>query len=148
MASIRDNICNALVARLAAINGWKASLRGASNDNDDNEVQAVVFFVSEDKRIRGNQHYDATMQVVVMIECRMEDADPVADAGNPYRYLDRLVTEAEKTIHSPDAWGLSPDFTDVAIGGHDVSDPTENNTLTALLRVTFNYRHDYQNPEA
>jgi hypothetical protein len=147
MASIRDNILGALVTRLATISGWDVQLRGAVNTADA-AVKAVVLFVAEDKRLANNEHYVCTMQVAVFLTARAEDAHPTTDAGNPYRYLDRLVVLAEKKIHDPDSWGLNPDFTDVVVNGHDVSDPTEENEVTALMRLTFTYRHDYQDPEA
>lgn len=147
MASIRDNILNALVTRLATISGWNVQLRGSVNTADA-PVKAVVFFVAEDKRLANAESYIATMQVAVFITARAEDAHSTIDAGNPYRYLDRLVVLAEKKIHDPDSWGLDPDFTDVVVNGHDVADPTEENEVTALMRMTFTYRHDYQDPEA
>ena len=144
--SIRMAIQLALVARLAAL-GWLVQLRDVENAGDA-PVKAIVFQGSEDKRIENNDQYQATLQVAVEITVRAQDAHPTTDAGNAYRYLDRMVTLAETTIHSPDAWGLHPDFTDVTINGHDVSDPTERNEVQALLRLQFKYRHDYQNPEA
>lgn len=147
MASIRDNILGALVTRLNGIAGWNAQLRGSTNAADS-AVHAVVFFVSEEKRLANNESYSATMQVAVFITARAEDASPTVDGGNAYRYLDRLVVLAEKRIHAPDAWGVTPDFTDVVVNGHDVGDPTEQNEVTALLRLTFTYRHDLDDPEA
>jgi hypothetical protein len=147
VASIRTNILLALVTRLAAIPGWAAQLRDRENGGD-HPVLAVVFFFSEDKRIATNDQYQATMTVGVFIKGRIEDADPTLDAGNVYRYLDRLVVLAEQKIHSPDEWGLTPGFTDVTINGHEVADPDEDNEVQALLRLTFTYRHHYQDPEA
>lgn len=148
MGSIRDNILVALVARLAGINAdWSVQLR-ASLNNAEATVQVVVQFISEAKSIANNQTYLATMNVGVLIVARAEDADEHLDDANPYRYLDRLVTAVEKQIHAPDSWGLDPDFTDVAIIGHDVQDPSDDNEVAALLRLSFKYRHDFQNPEA
>lgn len=148
MASIRDNILTALVTRLDAITGWTTQLRGSVNIAGDNGVVAIVAFVSEDKRLAASTVYTATMQVEVLITGRAEDADATADDGNPYRYLDRLVVLAEKAIHTPDSWGVTPDFTDVVVTGHEVLDPSESNEVAAVLRLQFTYRHDYQNPEA
>lgn len=145
--SIRMNIALALVARLATIPGWNAQLRSSENGGDF-PVIAVVFFEGEAKRIATTDQYQATAPMNVFITGRLEDADQVLDDGNPYRYLDRLVVLAEKKIHSPDEWGLHPGFTDVTIEGHEVRDPDENNPMHALLRLSFTYRHDYQDPEA
>lgn len=145
--SIRMSIALALVARLSTIPGWNAQLRSNENGGDF-PVIAVVFFEGEAKRIATNDQYLSTMPVSVFITGRLEDADPIVDEGNPYRYLDRLVTLAEKKIHSPDEWGLNPGFTDVSIEGHEVRDPDENNPMHAVLRLSFTYRHNYQNPEA
>lgn len=145
--SIRTNILLALVARLATIPGWVAMLRKHENVADA-AVLAVVFMLAEDKRIETQDQYQATMTVGVWIKARTEDADSVLDEGNPYLYLDRLVVLAEKKIHDPDEWGLHPAFTDVTVNGHDVQDPDEEQAVEALLRLTFTYRHDYQDPEA
>lgn len=147
MASIRDNILAALVARLATIPLWTAQLRTLQNDAGAAKVLAVVAFLTEDKHLATGDQYLASMQVLVWILANGEDADATLDAGNAYRYLDRLVVLAEKKIHAPDSWGLSPDFTDVQINGHDVNDPSADNQVQAHLRLTFTYRHHYQDPE-
>jgi len=146
VTSIRLNIQLALVARLAAL-GWNVQLRAQENAGDA-PVKAIVFAPGEDKNITTADQYQATLNVFVEITVRVQDASPVTDASNAYRYLDRMVVLAETTIHSPDSWGLNPDFTDVSITGHDVSDPNERAEVQALLRLTFRYRHHYQNPEA
>lgn len=145
MTSIRMNIALALVTRLAAL-GWNVQLRGTENAGDS-PIKAVVFQAGEDKTITTTDQYQATLSITVEIAVRSEDASPSLDASNAYRYLDRVVVLAEKKIHNPDEWGLNPSFTDVRIDGHDVSDPNERNELSALLRLTFKYRHNYQDPE-
>lgn len=145
--SIRTNILLALVERLATIPGWVAMLRQRENAADA-AVLAVVFMLGEDKRIETTDQYQASLSVGVLIKARPEDTDPVLDEGNPYLYLDRQVVLAEKKIHDPDEWGLHPSFTDVTINGHDVADPDEEQAVEALLRLTFTYQHDYQDPEA
>jgi len=147
VASIRDQILHTLTTRLSAVSGWSAQLRGAVNYADA-AVRAVVFFVSEDKTIANNTQYIATMQAGVLLTVRTEDADATVDAGNPYRYLDRMVVEVERTIHDPDAWGIDPDYTDAMVMGHEVADPDEQNELQAVIRLQFRYRHDYQDPES
>jgi hypothetical protein len=149
VTSIRMNIALQLVTRLATIPGWNVQLRARENVGDA-PIAAVVFFASEEKQegARRNYEYVAKMTVGVFIKCRAEDADATLDGGNPYRYLDRQVVLAEKKIHDPDEWGLNPGFTDVFIEGHEVADPDESNEMEALLRLTFTYKHNYQDPEA
>lgn len=148
MASIRDVILGALVARLATIVGWNVQLRGVENRGNF-AVTAIVYYVGEDKYLATSDQYQATLNVGVEITARMEDADPDLDAGNPYRYLDRLVAAAESQVHNPDEWGVNPAFSDVQIAGHDVAFPEEGDTeVAALLRLTFKYRHHYQDPGA
>jgi len=146
VTSIRMNIQKALVARLAALR-WNSQLHGHENSGDA-PVKAITFAPTEDKRIETTDQYQATLSVFVEITVRVQDAHPTTDSGNAYEYLDRMVTLAEKTIHSPDEWGLTPSFSDAAIAGHDTADPNERGEVQALLRLQFKYRHDYQDPEA
>lgn len=162
MASVRDNILGALVARLATIAtpGPTATLipwhvaRQKARASGDFAVKASVFLVSESKRPRTNETYGCTMLVGVLITGRAEDVSPTLDldeAGQPnvFRYLDRLVVAAEKKIHDPDdGWGITPSFDHVSIDGHDVDDPTEDNEVQAMLRLAIVYRHELKNPEA
>lgn len=147
MTSIRMQLMLQLVDRLAAIDGWNSQLRDVENPSDFT-ISAVVFEDSENKsNQRTNTQYLAELRVAVLIKGRADDADDVIDGGNAYRYLDRLVTAAEKVVHAPDSWGPNPLFDDVMIEGHEVFDPTDVNEVEALLRLTFRYRHDFQNPE-
>lgn len=150
MATIRSTILNALVARLAAISGWTVQLRGAEQTGN-HPVAVVVFMLGEDKALANNLAYQCTMTVGVEISANVADADPDLDDGNPYAYIDRLVAEVEKRIHVPDSWGLTPDFTDVRVDGHDLADPPqveEFMRVEALVRLTFTYRHSIESPEA
>jgi hypothetical protein len=154
MASIRDQILRAFVARLAAISAdWKAELRDMLNVAGA-KVRAVVFAMSEDKAFANTDLYDCTLQVGVHIEVDVVDADDTLDgtgatgSANPFRYLDRMVVLAEKAVHVPDVWDVDPGFTRVLVNGHDVMDPADENSLAAVLRVTFEYRHQVTNPEA
>jgi hypothetical protein len=148
MATIRRNILEALVTRLAAISGWQVSLRTVDNITPSSGVVAVVYPVSEDKQLANSAAYLATLQVGVLITARVDELNAVVDAGNPFLYLDRMVSLAEARIHAPDSWGLAPDFTDVVVNGHEVDevdgDPT---SVHAFLRLTFTYRHSITSPE-
>lgn len=148
MTSIRQSILLDLVDRIGALPGFECTLRGYSNRSTSSElVTAVVAFVSESKQIETSEHYNATMQVGVVLQVNVEDADATEDESNPFRYLDRMVVEVEKLMHSPDQWGPSPSFSFVEINGHEVSDPDEDSTLAAMLRLTFQYRHRFDDPE-
>jgi hypothetical protein len=138
------NIALQVVARLATLD-WDVQLRGRENAGDS-PVKAIVFQAGEDKRIENNEAYDATLTITVEITVRAEDADPVVDEGNAYRYLDRMVVLAEKQMHNPDDWS-SVGSTRNSVDGHDVSDPGDENQVSALLRLTFRYRHHFQDPE-
>lgn len=153
MTSIRTAIQQALVARLGAIAGWNAQLRGPIN-RGDHPIKAVVFLLAEDKRPRNNEVYFATMLVGVELTVRAEDASATLDLDttgepNPFLYLDRMVVLAEKAIHVPDnGWGINPGFDDVWVNGHDVGDPADDNEISALIRLSITYRHHFQDPEA
>lgn len=143
--SIRIRIALEVVARLATL-GWNVQLRDDKGNPADSKIRAVVFQAGEDKRIENSEQYDSTLTITVEITVRAEDAHPILDAGNVYVYLDRMVTLAEKKMHDPDDWSLVGS-TRNWVDGHDVSDPSEENTVSALVRLTFKYRHHYQNPE-
>jgi hypothetical protein len=145
--TIRDTIMTALVTRIAAQTGWTAQLRSGSNEAGDG-VTATVFMTGEDKKLANIDQYNCTLLVGVEILAQAEDADATIDAGNPYRYLDRLVSQAEQVIHEPDDWGLDPDYTDVQILGHEVRPPSDDVTLAALLRLQFTYRCSIATPQA
>lgn len=144
MTTIRMTIMQALVARIDAITGWSAALRGTSNDIDA-AVFGIVYPVSEDKQLANSAEYDATLRVEVAIIVRTEDVTDQQEF-NPYIMLDERVAQVEQVVHAPDSWGISPAFTDVVVTGHTVEDPTEENELMARVFITFRYRHDYQNP--
>ena len=148
MASKRDVFLRACVDRIAGIEGFAATLRGTEAQFSGNAVTAVVFQDGEDKTIATIDQYDATLRVQVLVFVRTEDADAVEDGGNPYRYLDRMVSLVEAVMHTPDSWGISPGVERVEVTGHEVSDPSEDNELHALVYLTFRYRHHYQDTGA
>ncbi len=145
--SIRVALQTLLVERLAEIDGWTAAHRGRENDVAA-AVHAIVFPASEDKTLATIDQYQCNLRVEVLIVARIENTDPTIDDGNAYRYLDRLVAEAEAVIHAPDTWGSNPAFTDVHVDGHEVGEPDENNELVARLFLTFKYRHSITDPGA
>ena len=71
-----------------------------------------------------------------------------SDRHERFTYLDRMVVEVEKAVHTPDEWSVVPSFERLTVTGHEVSDPDEGNELGALIFIEFKYRHDYQDPEA
>jgi len=145
MASIRDLILTELVTRVDAITGVSAALRSDEN-TVDSDVHAIVYPIGEDKSLDTGQSYNATYRVEVLLIALVGNADPDMDGSNAYRYLDRMVTEVEKVIHVPDAWGPAAPVTDVWIQGHDVVEPDEENEIAARISLTFKYRHDYRDP--
>jgi len=164
MASIRDQVLNAFVARLALIPTWVAELRNRVNFDAGavpGSVAAVVYPASEQKQFANDQQYDCIYRIAVQITCHDEDADDTLDgngtagSANPYRYLDRMVTLAEKAVHTPDDWDVDGEFTRVQILGHDVLDPApqddgtpgDPNQREAVLHVNFTFRCQVTNPE-
>lgn len=147
MGSIRDTLMNTLVTRINAISGISCALRSRSN-TVDSAVTAIVYPDSEDTRLANAYAYDASLRVEVLLIVRAEDASADVDASNEYRYLDRMLVEVQKVVHTPDSWGASPTFTDVEMTGHVVEDPSEDNELMARLSIQFTYRHNYQDPTA
>ena len=157
MASIRWTILQALEQRLATLDRWHPTLRRDLVQWPANvDVLALIYALGESKTLAASNLYDATLTVGVEIFGKTADADDTLDgdgtagSANPYSYLDRLVVQAEQLIHTPDAWGLDPAFTDVRVEGHDIfrqEDGQENYQVSALLRLTFNYRHSIEDPE-
>lgn len=149
MASIRDNILQALVTRLATISGWTVRLRAVENPEGNQPIVATVYPVSEDKAIANSDTYECTLRVGVHIVARIENTSPTTDGGNPFRYLDRLLVLVEKKIHAPDSWGLQPEFTRVEVNGHDIDvvDDPDPTSVEAFVRLTFQYRHRFDDPE-
>lgn len=145
MASIRRQILVQLRDRLRTITGWDVQIAGAPHDPAVS-VHVDVFYDSEDKSIENSSQYESRLQAGALIVGRVEDADPepIADGGDdrmPVLYIERLVQLAEEKIHAPDAWGVSPDFTDVVVTGHDVGEPDDSTLIGAMLNLQFHYRH-------
>jgi hypothetical protein len=146
VASIRDTLLTTLVTRIDAIDGVSCVLRSSRNEATS-AVAVIVYPDGEDKELATNDQYQATYRVEALIIVREEDASEALDDSNPYRYIDRMITAIEKVVHTPDSWGIDPDYTDVVVGGHAVEDPSEDNELMARIFITFTYRHNYQDPE-
>jgi len=145
VGSQRDTLLTTLVTRVNGIDGVTGQLRNSKQTVTD-AVVAIVYPESEDKQLANSNTYDATFRCVVLVIVREEDADAVTDDSNPYRYLDRMVMEVERAVHTPDTWGVDPDYTDVLVTGHEVEDPTDDNEFVARVFIEFRYRHDYQDP--
>ena len=148
MATIRANILQSLVTRLATISGWTVRLRDVENVDSNAPVIAIVYPIAEDKQFDSSDAYLCTLRVGVLVTARIENADDV-DSHNPFLYLDRLIAAIEKKVHSPDSWGADPSFSDLEVNGHEVDevegDPT---SVIGFVRLTFRYRHKFQDPDA
>jgi hypothetical protein len=142
MASLRDGILEDLRARLAAIPGWNVQRLNAEQTTNA-PVVAVVHTLSESKRARDTIFYACSVRVGISIFAQREDASASLDASNPVRYLDRLVVLAEKAVHS----GPWANETIATLQGHEVAPPGDPNVLEALVTVSFEYRHNFDNPE-
>lgn len=142
MASCRDQIAQELVARLGAISGWTVARgdRGAPASNVP--VLAMVYQIGENKTVGSTEHYACTLRLGVILRSGIEHASPTVDGGNGQRYLDRLITLAEQAVHSAD-W---PDQVLQAIEGHEIAPPGESSVLEALVSISFQYRHQFDDP--
>lgn len=147
MASIRVNLMLALRDRINAITGIACGLRDTENELASSPVVVILFPDGENKNIATSEQYQSNYRLEALIVCRPEDADPTIDEGNAYLYLDRNIVLVEKVVHSPDEWG-DVDVTDVQITGHTIEDPGDGTEIAARLFIEFDYRHNYQDPEA
>jgi hypothetical protein len=151
VASIRDQILGVLVAHLKTLPNWTAQLRSLRNLGAEYQRRAIVFLIGEQKQFANQVLYACTLQVRVLVSVHSEDADADIDAtddepqGDAYRYLDRCVVELEAAVADPEiAW---PDgFSELLIDGHDQADPTGDNEVEAVLRLTITYRHNVDDP--
>lgn len=141
--SIRVRIQQALVERLATATGWDVQLRGRENASPA-LPHAIVYQIAESKDVANNLEYSAVLEIGVLVVIRPEE-EPTET--NPYLQLDRAISAVEQVIHSPDSWGLDPDFTDVQILGHEVSEPTEDTEPMGWVRLQFKYRHNIETPQ-
>jgi hypothetical protein len=145
-ATIRMLLQDAFVARLAAIEGVDAQLRGTVNEQGTAPVQVVVYFVSEDKKLATNMHYAATMTLGVEVQVSAS-AMSLSDSGNIFKTLDRWVSAVEQVVHLPDSWGTTPDYTDVLVLGHETLDPQQELEGIGMVRVQVSYRHSIEGPQ-
>jgi hypothetical protein len=145
-STIRWQILEALVVRLAAIDGFVAGLRSQVNEQESNGIVATVFFVGEDKKPDTATTYLSTMTVGVEVVVD-QTAAIEADGTNLYATLDRALSCVEQIVHAPDSWGLDDDFTDVSIVSTEASDPRDELTLAGAVRLQFRYRHSIEGPQ-
>lgn len=143
MTSCRDRIAEELVVRLRTNAGWTVE-RGERAGVGNVPVLAVVYQIGENKRVASTEHYACTLRLGVLLRSGVERASPTLDGGNAQRYMDRLLTLAEKAVHAS-TW---PDEVIVSLEGHEVAPPGEANQIEALLTITFEYRHEFADPEA
>lgn len=142
MASLRDQLVDALVTRIAGLAGWTAR-RVAGREVLNAPKLALVTIVDEDKEPESQLFYQCTLHVLVMIRGRQEDATALAHGSNPFRYLDELVAQVEGVVHTPQAW---PHEAIVSLQGHEILGPDEENGLHASLRLVIEYRHNFADP--
>lgn len=141
MASLRDAIAMELVRRLDALPGWTARMRDGEEETNV-PILAIVSIDSESKRLVNQLFYSCTLSLTVMVRVCKEDADDTADAGNPVRYLDRMVALAESVVHG-EPW---PNEEAPTLTGHQVLQPENPNQLEADLTLTVVYRHNFADP--
>lgn len=143
MASLRDALAQILVSRLAALPGWTA-LRGGRDQASNAGVLALVHQISESKQAANTHFYACSLRLGVIVRSGAELASASLDGGNPQRYLDRLVADVERAVHSS-PW---PSETIVNIEGHEVAPPSESSVVEALVTVRCDYRHAFDDPDS
>lgn len=148
MTSIRFQLLQEFAARIDAINGIDGAVRGTTQERDGSAVTALVAPSGEQKAPLTSEDYDCTYNAEVLVTVNIEDADVVIDEGNPYAYLDRVLVLIERVVHDPVEWDTPARLLRIDITGHEVDDPSDDNELSALLYVTFTYRHHFQDPES
>lgn len=141
MTSCRDQIAEELATRLRANSGWTVD-RGERAGTANVPVLAVVYQIGENKTVASTEHYACTLRLGVLLRSGVERASSTLDGGNAQRYMDRLLTLAEKSVHSS-TW---PNEVIVSLEGHEVAPPSETNQIEALLTITFQYRHQFTDP--
>lgn len=145
MASLRDLIAQTLVARLAVLPGWVVQ-RGRRDMPSTlpvgKTVLAIVYELSESKRPANTEFYACTLRLGVVVRSGIENASLPLDDSNSERYLDRLVTQVEQVVHS-EAWD---DQVIASIEGHETAPPSEANVVEALVTVSIEYRHNFDDP--
>lgn len=143
MASLRDQIAEAFVARFAALEKVTAYRRDIVTSMVFDDVLVVVNVLGESKRLEMELFYDCTLRIGVTVVVNREEADPVLDGSNELRYMDRALAQLEKEVH---ATALPTDAYAV-ISGHDVQPPAEPNQIAAGLELQVRYRHNYDDPD-
>lgn len=142
MASLRDQIAEELVDRLDAIAGWTA-VRGSRGEASNVPILAIVYQIGESKRAANTEFYACSLRLGVVVRSGVEHADDTLDAGNPQRYLDRLIVQVEQAVHGA-PWANEAI---VSIEGHEIAPPGDQTVVEALVTVAVDYRHNFDNPE-
>lgn len=141
MASLRDQLADELVARIATLPGWVAK-RVAGVETTNVPKLALVAIADEDKEPESQIFYQCTLRLVVMVRGKQSDVT-ATHGNNPFRYLDELLAAVEAVVHAPQAW---PHEAIVSLQGHEIVGPDENSFVHAALRIVALYRHDFANP--
>lgn len=142
MAAIRDSIAQQLVATINALSGWSAVLRDAETSLNVPKL-AVVNILGESKRPADQLFYSCALRLGVAVYAQSEDADATLDGSNPSRYLDRCIADVERAVHSV-TWSNDEIAT---IAGWDAEPPNAENVLQALVNVSVDYRHNFDDPD-
>ena len=83
------------------------------------------------------------MRIGVAVYAQSEDADASLDGSNPSRYLDRCIADVERAVHSV-TWSNEEIAT---VAGWEAEPPNAENVLQALVNVSVDYRHNFDNPD-
>lgn len=141
MATIRDNICEQLLARLKSLSGYRAERRHLGENDANHKLLALLL--AGDESVLGSDTLltQKELAIEVLVQVRAEDAPPSL-GGNPERYLDQEIGRVEGILFTPanfDNIDLRPD------GWTLITDPGSN-LLRAVLRLTAVYSHNIGDP--
>lgn len=145
MASLRDQILEAIATRMAGIDGWDVVFRDWQNTRtrvEDARVKCTVFDRRETKDARDQWFYTCRLSVHVVIVLPAEEGAGVANAC---RALDDEVVLAERALHAePIDLGL-PWVQELQIDGHEKE--LDDSAVGTELLLTVKYRHNIEDPE-
>lgn len=145
MASIRDQIVEAGVARVVALgNGWEATTRQNRNPKKGEKL-AIFVDQRESKNTDAGWFYDCTLTVMVGVFAYHENADDEL----VYRYLDGLVADVERAVHldNNEKWGIAA-VTDIQVRGHRKFPPDPKSAIAvAEVDLQVRYRHNIGDPD-
>lgn len=151
MASRRRTLLTALRDRLRTSDGtqtgsWDVQFGGSEHSNDgDDPVRIDLYLADDDQRLVNQSQYESESFFPVVITTNNDNADETLDEGDPELYWERVLSEAEALLHTPDD-GLGEDV-EVWTSGATILLIEQGDDVTVtrgIFRVHMRYRRHYQ----